>query len=390
MRLAAFRLALAYAGVAAVAIGALAALAVHAGADRIRAPAERRLRADAGALAARIDVHDPPRELAEGWLVDTETYALTELGDDELEPPVYTLAFGAVERRSVVEEFSQRGRDYLVAAHRLPGSTRAVVLARPLHDVQEAIRSLRVRVLIAAAALLLAASAAGTWLAARSLRPARLALEHRHAFLADVAHELRTPIAVIQASASQALQRPRPAEDYVRALSGIRAAAERAATSVGELLDLARLEDGRSALRLAPLRLDLLLEEVAALPTGATDVVARPGEPIVVEADYPLLRQAVENVVNNAAGRAREVTLSSRVRGRDAVIEIADDGPGFPPDVLPDVFDRFRRGDGAGTGLGLAIVRSIVEAHAGRVAARNRAEGGAVVELSLPASPRLH
>jgi hypothetical protein len=84
------------------------------------------------------------------------------------------------------------------------------------------------------------------------------------------------------------------------------------------------------------------------------------------------------------------VTLSSRVRGRDAVIEIADDGPGFPPDVLPDVFDRFRRGDGAGTGLGLAIVRSIVEAHAGRVAARNRAEGGAVVELSLPASPRLH
>ena len=68
------------------------------------------------------------------------------------------------------------------------------------------------------------------------------------------------------------------------------------------------------------------------------------------------------------------------------MIEVIDDGPGFPPELLGDVFERFRRGDSRGSsGLGLAIARSLVEAHGGGTEAANRAEGGAIVRLWLPA-----
>jgi signal transduction histidine kinase len=141
--------------------------------------------------------------------------------------------------------------------------------------------------------------------------------------------------------------------------------------------------------RRAPLRLDLLLEEVAAaVATDSVSIEVQAGEPIVVEADYALLRQAIVNVATNAARRARTVTMSAHVAGREAVVEVADDGPGFAPELLPYVFERFRRGDAGadadGSGLGLAIVRSIVEAHDGRAEALNSPSGGATIRLHLP------
>jgi signal transduction histidine kinase len=204
-------------------------------------------------------------------------------------------------------------------------------------------------------------------------------------FLADAAHELRTPLAVIQASASQALARPRERDEYVQALAEIRAAAERAGTGVAELLDLARLEGGQAVPRTAPLRLDLLAEEVAAsVRVDGCAVEAVPGEPVVVDADFSLLRQAVENVVRNAAAHAAHVWVTVTTE-KQAVIEIVDDGPGFPPGLAEHAFTRFQRGDTSpGTGLGLAIVRSILTAHGGHATAANRAEGGAVVRLCLP------
>lgn len=227
---------------------------------------------------------------------------------------------------------------------------------------------------------------AGWLLAGRALEPARRALADRQGFLADAAHEMRTPLAVIQASASQALSRPRSSEEYVRSLSEIRVAAERAATGVGELLDLARFDAGQAIPRLAPLRLDLLAEEVAASGRdGDGEVVAEPGDPVVVDADMPLLRQAVENVVRNAARRAGHVRLRVWSEGRDGVVEVRDDGPGFAPEVLPHVFSRYRRGDRqGGAGLGLAIVSAVLAAHGGTAEADNAPEGGAVVRLRVP------
>jgi signal transduction histidine kinase len=127
-------------------------------------------------------------------------------------------------------------------------------------------------------------------------------------------------------------------------------------------------------------------EVVAGIRVDGSTLSAIADEPIVVEADYALLRQAVENVARNAADRAGHVTVTARADGRTAVVEISDDGPGFPDTLLPHVFERFRRGDGRGSsGLGLAIVRSIVEAHGGKVAAENRTtEPGALVRITLP------
>jgi len=208
-------------------------------------------------------------------------------------------------------------------------------------------------------------------------------------FAANASHELRTPLAIIKASASHALSRNRSADEYAAALHEIEHAAERATIGVGELLDLARLDAGQAQPRLAPLRLDLLAEEVAgSVRLDGVTIAAAEGEALVVQADYALLRQVVENLARNAAARATTVWLSTGRSDRWGVLLVADDGPGFDPDVLPHVFDRFRRGDGKGSsGLGMAIAKSIVEAHGGRIEAQNRPDGGAMVRIAVPLAP---
>ena len=148
---------------------------------------------------------------------------------------------------------------------------------------------------------------------------------------------------------------------------------------------MARLEAGHAVPRLASLRLDLLVEEVAA-STRLDGVVVETGDlaEVVVSADYSLLRQGLANLAANAGARSERVTLSVTSDGAWATAEIADNGPGFDPDVLPHVFSRFKRGDEKGsTGLGLAIVKTIIDAHKGTIAAENRAAGGAAVSVRL-------
>jgi signal transduction histidine kinase len=159
---------------------------------------------------------------------------------------------------------------------------------------------------------------------------------------------------------------------------------------VTQLLDLARFDSGQIIPRLAPLRLDLLAEEVAAsIRADDCTITAEPGGSVVVDADMALLRQAVDNVVANAARRAANVSIVTRLDGRDGVLEVLDDGPGFDAAVVGSVFDRYRRGDTRGNaGLGLAIVHAIVAAHGGAAEAENRPEGGACVRLRVPASTR--
>jgi signal transduction histidine kinase len=201
------------------------------------------------------------------------------------------------------------------------------------------------------------------------LSPARKILRERTDFLADAAHELRTPLAVIQASAGHALARERSEGEYIRALSEIRSAAVRAGSGVSELLDLARFDAGQVMPRLAPLRLDLLAEEIASSTrVDGCDVVAETGPSVLVQADMALLRQAIDNIVRNAAARSTSVVLRSSISGADGLIEVIDNGPGFKSEQLPYVFERYRRGDSRGSaGLGLPIAASIVAAHGGRI-----------------------
>ncbi len=312
------------------------------------------------------------------------------LGPTELEPPLFRLAKEA-EGGPAQSWFQQSGRSLSTFTRRYDADTFIVTVEDTswLDSENRQDKSSARRWSIGAWLLLGGLTAL---LAHRLLRPARRVLRERIDFLADAAHELRTPLSVIQASAGHALSRERETVDYVQSLVEIRSAAERAGAGVSELLDLARFDAGQAVPRLAPLRLDLLAEElVSATRLDDCVLTAETGPTVLVQADMALLRQALDNLVRNAASRSSSVVLRCRVDQTDGVVEIHDDGPGFDAQQLPYVFERYRRGDGRGSlGLGLPIAASIVAAHGGRVDIQSPAphpisdRTGAVVTVRLP------
>lgn len=321
------------------------------------------------------------------WFVSINDGYVDPFTDTELEPPLYTWM-----RESGVEidfrEYSLDTGERYRAFIRPTAEGQGYVTLADSQERDDQLASLRWRTWLLAAAAVIGSSIIGFVVGGLAMSPMRRMMGDQQGFLADAAHEMRTPLAVIMASSSQALSRSRTSEEYVRSLSEIRSAAERAATGVNEMLDLVRFESGQAMPRIGPLRLDLLAEEVAASvrPENAA-IVAEPTDPVVVAADMALLRQAVENVVRNAARRSTRVELRSRVERHDGVIDVIDDGPGFDPAVLPRVFERYQRGDRRGeAGIGLAIVRAIAHAHGGSVVAANNADQGATVSIRIPLS----
>lgn len=311
--------------------------------------------------------------------------AADPIDDVWVEPPLFSFVESAWDWPAH-HRFQQDGPWLAYSEPVNPGEW--VVSAIDLSNFESDADALRLRIVLAALASIAAISALGYWLAGRSLNPARLAMAQQRDFIADAAHELRTPLAVIQASAGHTLSRPRSDDEYREALNEILAATTRAGSSVSELLELARLDAGQAQPRLAPLRLDLLLEEVAAsIRMDETEVRAEVGEAIVIDADYALFRQVIETLARNGANRASDVVLRATRLGKSVRIEIADNGPGFDESVLPFVFDRFRRGDSLGSsGLGMAIAKKIVESHDGTIAASNGDLHGALVTIDLDLS----
>ncbi|HEV2370220.1 MAG TPA: HAMP domain-containing sensor histidine kinase [Acidimicrobiales bacterium] len=215
-------------------------------------------------------------------------------------------------------------------------------------------------------------------------------------FVADASHELRTPVAAVSAY-SELFERGadvRPA-DLARVMSGIRLESARMGRLVDDLLLLARLDEGLP-LEQAPVD----LSEVAVESSDAARAVGPewpvvltvPG-PVVVSGDRTRLRQVLDNLLANVrahtpAGTTANVVVTAE--GEDAVLAIADDGPGIDPDDAARIFERFYRSDpsrsrqSGGTGLGLSIVGAIVSAHGGTVSAASRAEGGSIFTVRLP------
>jgi two-component system OmpR family sensor kinase len=165
---------------------------------------------------------------------------------------------------------------------------------------------------------------------------------------------------------------------------------------VGDLLLLARADAGRIAART---RCDLaeLAGNAAAevAPTiGERELRIDNGRPLPVDGNPDELHRMVLNLLDNAVrhtppGSAIELRL--RAAGGKAVVEVADDGPGIPPELREQVFDRFVRGEGpadtavgGGSGLGLAIVRAVAASHGGSVEATESENGGALFRVQLP------
>ncbi len=190
-------------------------------------------------------------------------------------------------------------------------------------------------------------------------------------FVADVSHDLLSPLAAQRASLEVAFADPASVD--TEALRGALAATDEMERLVRDLLTLASGADG---LRVegTPLDLDtIVLEEAARARAAGVDVVTREVSAAPVVGDAESLRRVVRNLLDNAARHgAGQVVLRAGVVGDEVVVEVVDDGVGVDPAERERVFDRFYRADrarsrGGGTGLGLPIARAIARAHGGDV-----------------------
>jgi two-component system sensor histidine kinase BaeS len=228
--------------------------------------------------------------------------------------------------------------------------------------------------------------------------------------LADLRHDLRTPLTVIGGFAAALADGTATGDDAARAARAIGEEAARLERLVGELGALERLREGSAGLRPEQLDAGALLASTRERFTAAAvaahvslEVSAQAGsEALGFAADRLAVERILGNLVANALAAApvdghiwlaaQAVTLEGE--GRPAIaLSVTDDGSGFPPGSGARVFERFYRADpartGAGAGLGLAIVRELAEAHGGTAHAENVAPHGARVSVVLPVVPRV-
>jgi signal transduction histidine kinase len=256
--------------------------------------------------------------------------------------------------------------------------------------------------LISGIAGLAVAALVGVWLARRAVAPMAGALALQRRFVADAGHELRTPLTLLSTRA-QLIRRSvrqgadpdtlrsdvdglvRDAHQLTDILDDLLLAADPRETSDHELVDLPAVV-GQAADSARPL----------ADERGVQLVCTTVGEPPAVVGARAALRRAIiallDNAIRHAAG---EVRLTVGMAGHHAVIDVADDGPGLDPDLVPTLFERFatspadgRAGAHRRYGLGLALVSEIAARHGGTVSLVDNSRPGATFRLRLPADPK--
>jgi signal transduction histidine kinase len=276
----------------------------------------------------------------------------------------------------------------------------SATLTGSLAGIDRQVHNLEVTEAIAGviALALLAALARVLVLLDRAAAEARASEAAMRTFLADASHELRTPVAALQATAERLLrdQPARPHRDAIEAQ--LARDSGRLGHLVDDLLNLARLDARERPHREAVDLAEVASAAVAATPsadsTARVELVAR--GPVPATGDREALLRAVRNLLDNACAVADTVVIEVTQNPTGPTMSVSDNGPGVPPDQRERIFEPFVRLGGRaggrasqdprdGTGLGLAIVRRTVESHGGTVTCDPTPNGGAQFTLRLPA-----
>jgi len=237
----------------------------------------------------------------------------------------------------------------------------------------------------------------GMFLARKVTTPIEHSIEYTRRFMADAAHELRTPIAVLRSRAEVTLQRERDDASYVTALRQIGVEAEQLGRIVDDLLILARADTGERPLRRDELALDeIVLDAVTAAGALASSrqvqLEVDIADEVKLVADPVLLRQLIMILIDNAikyTPAGGSVTVDVIGSPEAGTVAVRDTGPGISADELPRVFDRFYRGEASrgkavGAGLGLSIARWIADAHHARLSVESEAGAGTTFRVAFP------
>jgi signal transduction histidine kinase len=224
-----------------------------------------------------------------------------------------------------------------------------------------------------------------------SLEGLKLTRDREARFLADAAHELRTPVTALLTDLEHHTAKLRASAEDQAVLDRAKRLARRLRDLTGNLLTLTQTDRG---LEMRELNLFALAAEVtdrlAPLAAAKGLDLGLDGEPVMVRGDSVALERAVENLVGNAIKftDAGEIRVGIGAQGQLAQLEVTDTGGGVDPNLIERVFEPFERAGETrreGSGLGLAVVKAVMDAHGGSVRLENTADGsGAVVRLSLP------
>ena len=223
----------------------------------------------------------------------------------------------------------------------------------------------------------------------------------RREFVGNISHELRTPLAAIKAIVDTlrdgAIDDKEAARNFLNRLD---VEVDGMTQMVAELMELSRIETGRIKLKLEPVNINLVIEEVATRlsPQAKRQQVSLSTElssdlPLI-QADKERLQQVIVNIIHNAikfTPAGGRVTISTRHSGESVLARISDTGIGISKDDLPHIFERFFKADKSrstsGTGLGLAIAKHIVQTHGGSIWVESEEGKGSMFSFSLPLRP---
>jgi signal transduction histidine kinase len=224
------------------------------------------------------------------------------------------------------------------------------------------------------------------------------AFKRQQQFTSDASHELRAPLAVIEAESTLMLQKGRTNSEYRQSLVTISQEAHRISHIVDQLLTLARADAGKEKLSLKEVNLNELISELS----SDIEILCREKgiefqlsqvEDVVVNGDKAKLRQLFLNLLDNAIRytlSSGSISVSVYREGQMAVVSISDTGIGISREDLPRIFDRFYRVDKVrsptegGSGLGLAIAKHIAEIHRGKIEVQSEFGRGSTFSVFLP------